>query len=116
MKTVKMQCRYPRCPELIEPGAGFCEKHGPADDHRHNIRYEDRDPLYASARWTKRSRQYKRENPICCGCGRAPTEVTDHIIPARVHGDFWDEANWQPLCQRCHNRKRQKEMRCTLNT
>ena len=32
--------------------------------------------------------------------------VVDHIVPHR--GDqklFWDEANWQPLCKPCHDKK-----------
>ena len=109
MNKVKMQCKYPRCPALIEPGAGYCEAHKPRDDHRNAVRYAERDPRYGSARWQKRSSASKRENPICCACNNAPTEVTDHIIPARIYGDFWDESNWQPLCARCHNRKRQRE-------
>lgn len=110
-----MQCKYPRCPVLIEPGAGYCEAHKPKDDHRHNIRFAERDPRYSSARWKKYSAQFKRENPICRACNNAPTAVTDHIIPARLCGDFWDPRNHQPLCERCHNRKRQQEMRCTRN-
>ena len=35
-----------------------------------------------------------------------PATVVDHIIPHR--GDkklFWDERNWQALCESCHNHK-----------
>ena len=35
-----------------------------------------------------------------------PATVVDHIIPHR--GDmklFWDESNWQALCESCHNHK-----------
>ena len=35
-----------------------------------------------------------------------PATVVDHIIPHR--GDrklFWDESNWQSLCERHHNEK-----------
>ena len=38
--------------------------------------------------------------------------VVDHIIPHR--GDekmFWDEANWQALCKRCHDKKTMTEDR-----
>lgn len=51
---------------------------------------------------------FKRTHPLCLGCqavGRVkPTEVTDHIIPAK--GDdalLWDEGNWQPACGWHHN-------------
>jgi hypothetical protein len=36
--------------------------------------------------------------------------VVDHIIPHR--GDmelFWDESNWQSMCEPCHNRKTASE-------
>jgi predicted kinase len=40
-------------------------------------------------------------------CGQ-PASVVDHIIPHR--GDqakFWDSANWQSLCTRCHSSRKQ---------
>jgi 5-methylcytosine-specific restriction endonuclease McrA len=39
-------------------------------------------------------------------------QVVDHITPHR--GDpakFWDAANWQALCKRCHDRKTMTEDR-----
>ncbi|WP_409558335.1 HNH endonuclease [Achromobacter animicus] len=51
-------------------------------------------------------------------------EVTDHIVPHRLaealasedadriataRALFWDRANWQPLCWRCHSRKTARE-------
>ncbi|MCE8523361.1 HNH endonuclease [Ruegeria pomeroyi] len=42
------------------------------------------------------------------GCG-APATVVDHIKPHR--GDmalFWERANWQPLCARCHDSSKQR--------
>jgi 5-methylcytosine-specific restriction endonuclease McrA len=35
--------------------------------------------------------------------------VVDHITPHK--GDaalFWDPANWQPLCKRCHDSTKQR--------
>jgi 5-methylcytosine-specific restriction endonuclease McrA len=39
--------------------------------------------------------------------------VTDHIVPVTGPDDprFYDESNHQSLCNRCHNRKRQREAR-----
>jgi len=32
--------------------------------------------------------------------------VVDHITPHKGDNDlFWDRANWQSLCESCHNRK-----------
>ncbi len=60
------------------------------------------------ARWAAASRRVRAERPLCCCCqanGRiVPSALTDHIVPHR--GDaalFWDTANWQVLCHRCHN-------------
>ncbi|NBW14751.1 MAG: HNH endonuclease [Caulobacteraceae bacterium] len=66
--------------------------------------------LYRAARWTKASQAYRMENPLCADCARhgvtAAAEVVDHIRPHK--GDleaFWDVANWQSLCAKCHNEK-----------
>jgi 5-methylcytosine-specific restriction protein A len=47
---------------------------------------------------------------MCAGKGLLViATVTDHIIPHR--GDmvrFWDRANWQSLCEPCHNSEKQR--------
>jgi 5-methylcytosine-specific restriction protein A len=61
-------------------------------------------------RWQVLSKQHLHRNPLCEECKRrgvikAATEV-DHIKPHR--GDqqlFWDQSNWQSLCDGCHNEK-----------
>jgi len=36
--------------------------------------------------------------------------VVDHISPHKGDSDlFWDRANWQSLCESCHNRKTASE-------
>lgn len=61
---------------------------------------------YHTARWTRESRAFRQANPICRRCESKgiikATEVTDHIIPPEVYGDFWDKKNWQPLCRTCN--------------
>lgn len=39
--------------------------------------------------------------------------VVDHIVPVSQGGEFWDEANWQPLCATCHNSTKQSMDRKT---
>ena len=65
------------------------------------------DERYHTHRWTKFSRWYRKTFPVCRECGNA-AEVVDHIIPARqIEAErFYDVTNMQPLCSRCHNRKR----------
>lgn len=36
----------------------------------------------------------------------------DHVTPHKGNPElFWDEANWQSLCHRCHSRKTRAEQR-----
>lgn len=47
-----------------------------------------------------------QEHPICANCRNAPASVVDHIKPHKGDYDlFWDEANHQALCKRCHDIK-----------
>ena len=98
----KRPCRHPGCPNLSD--GIYCEEHR---------------GLYARAsaaergydkKWEKARKAFLRRNPLCAACiaeGKlTPATVVDHIIPHR--GDkrlFWDEANWQPLCKKHHDRK-----------
>ena len=63
-----------------------------------------------TTKWDKASKAFRRENPICAHCEKrdivTAAQCVDHIIPHK--GDqtlFWDKANWQPLCNRCHSAK-----------
>jgi 5-methylcytosine-specific restriction enzyme A len=67
-------------------------------------------------RWRWARAAYLARHPLCVPCqaaGRlAPATVVDHVVPHR--GDpvlFWDEANWQGLCKRCHDAKTAREGR-----
>ena len=71
--------------------------------------------LYGSRRWRNASRQFLDENPLCVECLKEgtvePSTQTDHIIPH--DGDpalFWDQANWQALCESHHSRKTRAEV------
>ena len=62
------------------------------------------------ARLRKAARAYLNENPLCTVCDKAGTvtaaQVVDHLVPHRGgKGLFWDQANWQSLCKRCHDQK-----------
>ncbi len=64
---------------------------------------------YHTARWTRRSRAFRQEHPLCNRCkGKGiirAAQVTDHIVPVEVCGDFWNEENWQSLCTPCNIEK-----------
>lgn len=63
--------------------------------------------------WGKARVRFLAQHPWCAmhlqrGERRAAT-VVDHIRPH--HGDdalFWDESNWQALCQPCHDAHKQR--------
>jgi 5-methylcytosine-specific restriction protein A len=71
-------------------------------------------------RWDKARATFLNRHPLCRMCEQAgrvtAATVVDHIIPHR--GDqalFWDQSNWQPLCDaepwRCHSSTKQREER-----
>lgn len=70
---------------------------------------------YHTARWTRESRVFRDEHPLCVIClGKGlvvPSEVVDHIIPVAVCMDFWDKSNWQALCRKCNIEKGNKDKR-----
>lgn len=105
------RCKHGRCNVLTRNSNGRCDEHA-GDGHGHNVKYE-RDSRHHSFAWTKYSQAYRRAHPLCVNnldC-RGLAEVVDHIEPVSAGGDFWDSANHQPMCSRCHNRKRQSERR-----
>ena len=69
--------------------------------------------LYHTSRWTKASRRYRELHPLCEECKRegitTAAEVVDHITPFPICKDFFDESNWQALCQRCNIEKGNKD-------
>ena len=109
-------CKKSGCGRAAVPGKDYCEKHLNSQQAQQSrkIFTERRKSrqwhnLYQSAEWRRRSRDFLKRYPICFICG-APSTITDHIVPHR--GDlslFWNENNWQPMCQRCHSRKTMKE-------
>jgi 5-methylcytosine-specific restriction endonuclease McrA len=64
---------------------------------------------YNTTAWRKLREARLRRDPICQGCKRAMANVLDHIKPVRLGGEFWNEENHQPLCDKCHNSKSAKE-------
>jgi 5-methylcytosine-specific restriction endonuclease McrA len=65
-----------------------------------------RTDFYHTSRWTKESRAFREDHPLCRKCEEGDmicqAEVVDHIIPLEICEDPWDEKNWQSLC-RGHN-------------
>lgn len=98
-------CAEPQC-GAPAVSRGRCAAHSREVDADRGSRHE-RGYNYA---WTKARSFYLRNHPLCVRCEAlgytSPATVVDHITPHR--GDdtlFWQEANWQALCKRCHDIK-----------
>ena len=109
-----VRCKEPGCPALIPYGQSYCERHKAL--HK-NDRKSGAARGYNS-RWQKARKRYLSD-PQHMFCVRCLEEgkyiratVVDHIIPHRGDRElFWDENNWQPLCEHHHNVKTMTEDR-----
>jgi 5-methylcytosine-specific restriction enzyme A len=103
-------CDRPACSGHAITGSAFCEKHQPVQDNRaaDKVRYR-REPWrawYNNAPWQRLKAFMKNREPICRKCGRAKTEVIDHIIDHKGNPElFYDPDNLQGLCKPCHDAK-----------
>lgn len=96
----------PRCPNMMP-----CPEH--ASGYR-AIGYRGGSAKQGyNYRWQQARKRYLARHPLCVDCLPHVTEATvvDHIEPHR--GDqrlFWDERNWQALCDRHHRAKTAREI------
>ena len=106
----KHPCCYPGCAMLIDAGDSRCAKHRiQIQREMDQLRGSSASRGYGS-KWRTARRAFLRSNPLCVDCHKRGipkvATVVDHIIPHKGDpGSFWDRANWQPLCKRCHDRK-----------
>ena len=69
---------------------------------------------YHTARWTRLSRAFRAEHPLCAECQRhgviRPSTCVDHIEPWPICADrFYDRTNLQALCDECNHLKGQQD-------
>ena len=73
----------------------------------------NKETRYHSVRWRKARMIQLMNEPLCRLCMQADrvtaAEMVDHIQPVRLGGGFWDEQNYQSLCNSCHAVKSAKE-------
>ena len=77
------------------------------------VRQRSADP-YHTSKWTRLSRAFRAEHPICAECWRKgiikPSTCVDHIIPWPICADrFFDRSNLQALCDECNHLKGQQD-------
>jgi 5-methylcytosine-specific restriction enzyme A len=99
------ECRAPRCPNYATE-QGYCPAHYRDSVQARSFRGCNRGNR--KFRWMRSA--FLMRNPICNLCRREPASVLDHIV--RHRGDsllYWDQKNWQALCQNCHGLKTASE-------
>lgn len=76
------------------------------DKHDGTYQREASDPRYHTPRWTQLSKRWRIAHPLCEEYKRKgvikPAQCVDHIIPAPICEDFFDERNLQSLCSECN--------------
>lgn len=114
----KRECKKVGCYRLTDSADGYCEEHRKerwlgSDERRKSARERG-----YNATWEKYRKIYLQEHPLCVDCLskkilRAAT-VVDHIVAHKGNEDlFWNEANHQALCKKCHDMKTMQEV-CAL--
>ncbi len=101
------QCNHYGCKNVTIDR--FCAEHNKESKQFYGIDRESAAKRGYGSRWQKASKAYLRQHPICVECGQE-ADLVDHIKPHK--GDmvlFWKIENWQAMCDRCHNIKRQRE-------
>jgi 5-methylcytosine-specific restriction endonuclease McrA len=101
---------------VLVHGAGRCDKHLRQAKQDQQLRRGTAAQRGYGYRWQKASKIFLANNPLCVYCqrdGRITAATTvDHCIPHRGDPDlFWDQDNWQSLCTKCHNSRKQSEER-----
>jgi 5-methylcytosine-specific restriction protein A len=91
-----------------------CPTHGKRSIKPRNAEQRQQRQAMYGAGWAKASKAYLMRHPLCVMCEREgiahSATVTDHIVPHRGDAElFWNEANWQALCKRHHDRKSLRE-------
>lgn len=98
------RCSEPGCYELTT--AGRCEEHK-------RKAWANRSKAWGSGstrKWREARRRQLVHEPDCRRCGARATQV-DHIVPLSEGGSMWDPANWQSLCESCHDVKSAEDRR-----
>jgi 5-methylcytosine-specific restriction enzyme A len=106
----KRPCLAPGCPELV--ARGRCARHEQAYQVADRARRGTAAERGYGARWQHARVVFLAAHPLCAPCQKkspsqlTPATVVDHITDHK--GDqalFWNQANWQPSCQPCHDRR-----------
>ena len=102
----KHPCAHPGCPELIDAGQKYCEKHKAA--HPEEVRSAQSRGY--DSKWQRFRKQYLKAHPFCVMCLKqglfVPATLIDHIRPFRGEERLeYGRDNLQALCKHHHDEK-----------
>lgn len=121
-------CSGAGCLRAVPDSVRFCDECRPPASlttgttdqpiKQHTSGYDaELDRLRKSPRWQRLSRRVLREQPLCARCELRPSELTDHIVPAREaiaqaqnsgqypfdrFAGYFLRSNLQGLDRKCH--------------
>lgn len=102
-------CTYPGCGALVRDGTSRCSKHKHIERRQVDAKRGSSSERGYGSRWQTARAAFLKRHPDCARCP-SPATVVDHVVPHKGDKDlFWDRANWQPLCKRCHDAKTARE-------
>lgn len=109
----KKPCSYHGCPKITS--GRFCSDHEALDKKKQQEYDKERDQSEErqwihSQRWRDARNAFLAEHPICMECERQGRDtvayLVDHIIPHNGNYElFWDQSNWQSMCNPHHEEK-----------
>lgn len=105
-----------RCGNLIPRGIYRCDACQTRADAEDRARRGSATQRGYDAGWRAASKVFLSKHPLCIECEKdtklmpVPATRVDHIVPHKGDHDlFWNEANWQPMCESHHNAKTARE-------
>lgn len=115
-QSAKKPCSKPGCPNLTN--GGYCGKHHKQKEREYENSRESAAKRGYTREWYAAVAVWRARDPenreFCVECKKMgilePGPITDHIVPHK--GDwklFWDQDNWEPMCEHHHNSKTAKE-------
>lgn len=101
-------CAHPGCGEVVYRGSR-------CGAHVEVFHQQDWRAWYRTAEWRRRREEQLRRDPWCVECARQGRQVlateADHVIPHRGDFDLFFGGELQSMCDSCHSRKTQREVR-----
>jgi len=108
-RKAKKQCSYPGCPELVERGTQYCERHQAKaySDYDNYVRTDEEKARYRGS-WERIRAAYLLKHPYCEVCfsqGVMKSAQMVHHVKPLSQGGSHAESNLQAICYACHGKQ-----------